>query len=112
MARCVYKLHLALGVAAPEDEDNVVFGFTDLANDSICEFFLSTLLVGKDGLEAALYGGHGGLEFVGGVFGELALEDVLLLFGVMQLYVELGDAVCYLTELVVGELGKVGFVEG
>ena len=45
MARCVYKLHLALGVAAPEDEDNVVFGFTDLANDSICELFPSTLLV-------------------------------------------------------------------
>ena len=49
---------------------------------------------------------------MGGVFGELALEDVLFLFGVVQLYVELGDAVCYLTELVVGELGKVVFVEG
>ena len=57
----------------------------------------------KDGFEIALNAGHGSLQLMRHILGELPLEDVLLTPCTLQAFIDLNDALGNLAQLIVGE---------
>ena len=57
----------------------------------------------KDALQETVDAGGGGLQFMGGILGELALDAYLVLFRMAELPVEHDDGVTDVAQLVVGQ---------
>ena len=68
---------------------------------------LADVRIVEDGLQVTLYARYGSLQFVGYVLGELSLQYVLFLLGVLQPFVYLDDFFGNLSQLVVRKLYEV-----